>query len=249
MDENDGKKKENGKDTKKKNVHSGHRQRMRERFMLEGDFDNFQYHEVLEMILYYSYARMDTNKKAHELLDIYGSFANLLNSPPQDLMNRAGLSESSAVLISMLPHIARKYFASFYEHGMLMQNVNIVAGFFKSRLCALPKESFYVLFLDKKYRYIKDVRISTGDGNQSFIMPAKVVELALLYKAEFVILGHNHPAGIERPSKSDISATELLSEHLQKIDVKVVDHIIICGENRYYSFERRCCFTIKEVVE
>jgi DNA repair protein RadC len=234
---------------KKKSIHSGHRHRMRERFMLEGDLDSFQYHEVLEMLLYYSYARTDTNKKAHELLDIYGSFANLLNASPQDLMNRTGVSESTAVLISMMPHIARKYFASFYSYGEYMQNINTVAEFFKSRLCALPNESFYILFLDKKYRYLKDVKISDGDKNQSFIAPAKVVELALLYKAQFAILGHNHPSGSEAPSQSDIKSTELLMDYLKKIDVRIVDHIIICGENKYFSFEKNCCCTIKPMTD
>ena len=47
-------------------VHSGHRSRMRRRF-LETGFTGFQPHEVLEMILFYCIPRRDTNEIAHKL--------------------------------------------------------------------------------------------------------------------------------------------------------------------------------------
>jgi DNA repair protein RadC len=229
---------------KKKNPHSGHRHRMRERFIQDGCLDNFRYHEILEMILYYAYPRVDTNAKAHELLDIYGSFHNLLNASPEDLMKRADISETAAVLISMLPHISRRYMGSAYEHGQSFMNINDVAKFMRSRLIGLPYENFYMLFLDKKFRYIKDIKISEGDSNKTLIYPTKVVEQALLYKATFAIMGHNHPMGTNEPSKSDKDSTQMLEKYLSNVDVKIIDHIIICGEDLYYSFNKGRCYKI-----
>ena len=46
------------------NVNDGHRQRLRERMLKEG-LENFQDHELLELLLFQSVPRKDTNKLAH----------------------------------------------------------------------------------------------------------------------------------------------------------------------------------------
>ena len=45
--------------------HSGHRKRMRERFLKEG-LDHFSKYQVLEMLLFYSIPRKDTNELAYK---------------------------------------------------------------------------------------------------------------------------------------------------------------------------------------
>lgn len=52
------------------NEHTGHRDRVRKKF-LENGFDGFEPHEVLEMCLFYAIPRKDTNALAHRLLDRY----------------------------------------------------------------------------------------------------------------------------------------------------------------------------------
>ena len=55
------------------------------------------------------------------------------------------------------------------------------------------------------------------------------------YNSAGVILAHNHPSGNLRPSKQDIQLTEALQELLEKINVMVLDHMII-GDDEYFSF-------------
>jgi len=50
-----------------------------------------------------------------------------------------------------------------------------------------------------------------------------------------VILAHNHPGGSLKPSAADIEVTRKISDALKTISIKVVDHIIVSGNN-YYSF-------------
>ena len=101
---------EKEKKPKKKNIHSGHRHRVRQRFLKENSLESFE-----ELLLFYAYPMKDTNEMAHKLLDTYGSFHNLLAAGADDLMARGNLTEGAAVLISMLPHIARRYENSFYS--------------------------------------------------------------------------------------------------------------------------------------
>ena len=69
---------------KDKNIHSGHRQRIRDRFLKTG-LDGFQDHEVLELLLFYAIPRGDTNKIAHQLLERFGSFSGVCDAPIEEL--------------------------------------------------------------------------------------------------------------------------------------------------------------------
>ena len=67
-----------------KNVHSGHRQRLKERFLRDG-LDNFEEHQVLELLLFYGIPQRDTNTIAHELIRKFGSLSRVLEATPEEL--------------------------------------------------------------------------------------------------------------------------------------------------------------------
>lgn len=88
--------------------HSGHRQRVRKKF-IENGFDVFEPHEALEMFLFYAIPRKDTNPLAHRLLDRYLTIGGVCDAPIDELMEEFGLSESAAAYIKMLPEMSRLY--------------------------------------------------------------------------------------------------------------------------------------------
>ena len=89
------------KPEKKHNIHDGHRDRMRERFSKTG-FEGMQEHEILEMLLYYSVPRRDTNPIAHNLIDRFGSLAGVLEAKEEQLLLVDGITQNSATLIKMI---------------------------------------------------------------------------------------------------------------------------------------------------
>ena len=89
-------------ETHEKNVHEGHREKVRKRFMQENGFDHFEDHQILEMLLFYANSRSDTNPIAHRLLDTFGSLKGVLEARPEMLMTVPGVGESAAALISMV---------------------------------------------------------------------------------------------------------------------------------------------------
>ena len=82
---------------KKANVHSGHRKRVRDKFLKDG-IDSFEEHQVLEFLLFYAIPYKDTNELAHRLLDRYRSLAGVCEAPIDELMREFGLTETAAVL-------------------------------------------------------------------------------------------------------------------------------------------------------
>ena len=92
----------------KKNVHEGHRDRLRQRFLQEG-LENFQDHNVLELLLFYSIPRKDTNEEAHNLINRFGSLSGVFDASFEELCEVKGIGENSAALIKIMPELFKKY--------------------------------------------------------------------------------------------------------------------------------------------
>lgn len=86
------------------NNHAGHRERLRHDF-LERGLEAMHPHQVLELLLFYSIPRIDTNNIAHEMLNKFGSIAGVFNAPIGELRDIHGVSENTVVLLKMIPQL------------------------------------------------------------------------------------------------------------------------------------------------
>lgn len=84
-----------------KNLHAGHRARMRKRFLRCGGGE-LPDHNLLEMLLFYAIPRRDTNEMAHIILNKAGSLEKLFNMTKEQLVANLGLSAHLAEYISTL---------------------------------------------------------------------------------------------------------------------------------------------------
>ena len=72
----------------------------------------------------------------------------------------------------------------------------------------------------------------------SLVYPREIVKRALAVQASAVILAHNHPSGVAEPSRADEFLTQTLKQALQLIDVRVIDHLVVGGD-QVISFAER----------
>jgi len=100
-------------------------------------------------------------------------------------------------------------------------------------------EYFYVLLLRKNNSVIKRVQISKGGTAGTVVDTKLIAQETVINKANSIILAHNHPSGNTKPSEADRKITTKIKEGLKFLDVEVLDHIIIAGED-YYSFADNC---------
>ena len=215
-------------------VHEGHRDRMRARFLQEGA-DGLAVHELLEMLLYGTIPRGDTNEIAHHLLDEFGSISNLIEADPYEISKTAGVGMKSAVFLSLLHELVRRYEREKIDQKPALTSIPRSAQYCKMLLAFRPTERFYAICLDSRRQILHTAKISEGTINDTHISPRLIAEKALRYKATGVLLCHNHPNGSVKPSTDDIFLTGQLISMLQPLGVDVIDHIII-GENQYFSF-------------
>lgn len=99
-------------------------------------------------------------------------------------------------------------------------------------------ESFVVLFLDAQNRLIASNEMFRGTLTQTSVYPREIVKEALRCNAAGVIFSHNHPSGVAEPSRADELLTASLKQVLSLVDVKVLDHFVVAG-NQTLSFAER----------
>ena len=216
------------------NIHEGHRERMRSRYLQEGA-DGMATHEILEMLLYGTIPRGDTNEIAHHLLDEFGSISNLIEADPHEIAKTAGVGMKSAVFLSLLHELVLRYEREKVEQKPALTSISRSVEYCRALLTFRATERFYVICLDSRRKILHTSKISEGTVNDAVVSPRMVAEKALRYQATSVLLCHNHPKGRVKPSFDDINLTARLKRMLEPLGVEVVDHIII-GENEYFSF-------------
>ncbi len=217
------------KPSEKSQLHSGHRKRLRQRFFREG-LEQFEDHQVLELMLFHAVPRRDTNEMAHMLLKRFGALSAVLEADPKDLATVPGMGESAVAFISLIPPLTRRYLTdSATRDKPTLNDSRMTNAYLTPLMAGRTEEVFYVLCLNSSCRLQFPALISKGTVNEANIHPRHVVEAALRHKASSVILAHNHPSGSLKASRADINMTRVLVQALTPIGIKVLDHVIVTG--------------------
>lgn len=217
------------------NIHKGHRERIRERYLQEGP-DGFADHEILEMLLYGIIPRGDTNPMAHMLLEEFGSLSNLLEADPAEIMKTGGVGKGTAVFLSLVHEMVRRFQREKLEQKATLASSTRAAEYCCALLAHCTTERFYVICLDSRRRVIHTTKVADGSVVEALVQPRLVMEAALRYRAAGIVFCHNHPGGNARPSFADVELTNSLRELLSLVNIQTVDHIIVAEDNQYYSF-------------
>lgn len=209
--------------------HTGHRARMRQR-LANTSPAGFADHEILEMLLYYTYARGDTNEIAHALIEAFGSVEGVLDADPARLQTVLGVGEGCAVFLTLLGEISRRYLAqkisdSAHDRAAL-DSPEKVASYLALRFVGATKELAYVLLLDNSMRPLDCFPVSEGTVSGVSISVRDIAERAYTKKAAAVVLAHNHPGGVAVPSSEDISTTHRTREALALLGIPLIEHFV-----------------------
>ena len=215
------------------NIHAGHREKMRDRFIREKGFENFEDHQILELLLFYANTRADTNPIAHKLLEEFGSLKGVLEARPEQLMQVKGIGKQQAVLVSMVLPLTRVWHRCAMAVPDRIGNSREAEDYCLSILAGERTERFYVISLNAKCNVLGRRKISEGSLSEVSAYPRMVMETALNYNAHSVLLCHNHPGGTCAPSPEDISSTIQLQRMLNCVGILVLDHIIVAGDRTY----------------
>jgi DNA repair protein RadC len=218
---------------------------MRERFLQRESFESFAVHELLEMFLYYSIPRNDTNPIAHELLEHFGSLKGIFNASVDELEEIDGIGKQTAVLIKMIPEIARRYADEKLAKKATYQSISEIAQYFCHRFLGAEHECLYMMMFNNRMNMIDCVLISEGTVNSTSASTRMMSEKSLRKKASSVVIAHNHPNGLAIPSSNDLQLTDDLNNALNMVGVTLLEHLII-AEDRFCPIMKQHCGTFRK---
>lgn len=207
-------------------MHDGHRQRLKDRFVLEG-LDNFNELQVLELLLFYAIPRQDTNPLAHRLLARFGTLSQVLEAPIEELQKVEGVGRNAAVLLHLATAVSRYYMVNRAMQNTVLSTTEKCGEFLTPFFHGRRNETVYLLCLDAKCKLLCCREVSEGSVNSAGVSPRKVVEMALGANATTVVLAHNHPSGIAVPSAEDVQTTYRVANALDAVEITLADHIIV----------------------
>ena len=210
---------------KKKAIHTGHRQRMKEEFRTRGT-EGWPDHKILELLLFYAIPQGDVNPLAHELIDRFGSLDGVLDALPEELMKVKGMGEHSVVLLKLIPAVTGRYLEGRTGPGTIIHTAAEAGHVLTPYFYGVRNEMVYILCLDAKEKLLGVKKISEGNNTNSDVTIRRVAEECLALRASFCYLAHNHVSGLALPSPEDMNTTNVVRTALAPLGVRLVDHLV-----------------------
>jgi DNA repair protein RadC len=175
---------------------------------------------------------------ARELIVRFGGLAGLLAAGREEIREVKGLGSAKAAQLVAVLELARRCLGERLRAGDALTSPGAVRDYLRLALAQREHEVFVVIFLDAQHRVTEIEEVFRGTLTQTSVYAREIVKAALKANAAAVIFAHNHPSGVAQPSQADELLTRNLKQALAVVDVKVLDHFIVAGD-QCLSFAER----------
>jgi len=202
---------------------------MKNRALIEG-LDNFEPHNVLELMLFFVLPQVDTNDIAHELINRFGSFEAVFNAPIEELIKITGVKHHAATFLKLLPEFSR-YYAQEQANPKVIKRPTKeqIAEMFLSYFIGRTDETVVCMFLDDKGCLIDTKTMFSGTINSVSFSYRQLVNEALCLNAYKVAVAHNHPSSAPIPSRDDIDTFRNLKKSLAQMHIELIDSYVVAA--------------------
>lgn len=219
--------------TTKKNIHAGHRERVRENVLKNG-FEQLEDHRLLELLLFYSIPREDTNEIAHRLLNEFGSFTEIIKATPKKLTEVQGVGKNSAIQLAAIGELFKRVIEEGVVKRTPYRTIEELVALVRSQYLNEKNEKMLFMCFDSAMRLKKIESFTEGDSVRTSTELKTALSKILENDPFFVIMAHNHPEGPALPSNADVTSTSTVSTTLRTLGINLADHIII-NRTAYFS--------------
>jgi DNA repair protein RadC len=205
--------------------HCSHRERLHQCLIAAGA-ENLPDYELLELMLFASNPRAKVESLVTELLDRFGSLAEVLGADAEELA-AAGLGMPAIAGVRFVREVALRFMRAELHDRPVVGSWDKLIDYCTAHLAYSTVEEFHILFLDRKNALIRDERQQRGTVDHTPVYTREVIKRALDLGASALILVHNHPSGDPTPSQADIVVTKDIIKAAAPLGITVHDHLII----------------------
>lgn len=191
--------------------------------------------ELLAIFLRVGVAGKSAVDLARDLLIQFGSLNGIYAASAKEVAKVHGIGISKYVQMQAVFEMSRRALSEQMIEKDFLGSPEQVREYLVLKLANYLHEVFFVLFLDTQNRLITMEEMFSGTLTETSVYPREVVKRALHHNAASVVLAHNHPSGVAKQSKADERLTRELKDALALVDVRVLDHFIVAG-NQTLSF-------------
>jgi len=223
-------------DDASKELVKGHRDRLRTKYLNAG-LESLHDYERLELLLTYAISRRDVKPVAKALLARFKTLSGVIDADIKELCEIDGLAENSALLIKLLKDVCADYLAEKVERKDVLSSPDAVKNYLKFKLAGQKEESFIVLFLNTKNHVLCTEVVNEGTVDHAVVYPRNIIKRALEIRASGIILVHNHPSGVSRPSAEDIDLTNSIKDAAGILNIRLLDHIVVAKDGCFSFVE------------
>ena len=108
---------------------------------------------------------------------------------------------------------------------------------------------FYFFLLNDAFEQVFRLEFVGKTEEAVFAETAEIAHAMSVHKARFALIAHNHPSGNLIPSEADDIATGKFYIVCDVHGVKLIDHVIVAGQNTYSYFADGRLDYLKERVK
>ncbi|MCH8859382.1 MAG: DNA repair protein RadC [Proteobacteria bacterium] len=215
--------------------HLEHRHRLRRRFLTAGT-DALADYEMLELVLFAPIPRRDVKPLAKELIQKFGSFADVIAAPAERLKEVNGVGEAIVAALKTVDAAAIRLARGRMLNRPVLSSWEALLDYCTATMARAQTEEIRIIFLDRKNIILADEVHQQGTVDHTPVYPREVVKRALELGASALILVHNHPSGDPTPSRADIAMTREIALAAKALKIELHDHLVI-GKGGYASFK------------
>jgi len=191
--------------------------------------------ELLAVLLRTGIRGKSAVELGRELLQRFNGVAGILGA---DLIRVKGLGPAKRAQFEAALELARRSLQDELRAASALTSPGAVRDYLRLAIADREHEVFVCLWLDAQHRVLRFEELFRGTLTQTSVYPREIVKAGLRANAAAVIFAHNHPSGAAQPSRADELLTRNLKDALALVDVKVLDHFVVAG-NQALSFAER----------
>lgn len=185
--------------------------------------------ELLAVMLTTGTKKEDIMNMCSRILREYGEKSIASERDPKRMARELGIPVIKSTQIVAAVEMGRRLFEQNASGRRMVRTARDVYDYVKN-MRDLPREHLRGIYLDSRYKVIRDETLSIGTANAHIIHPRDVFKPAIEYGAVAVIIVHNHPSGSLKPSRADYDVTEQLSTVGTVLGIPLIDHIIVSSK-------------------
>ncbi|MBW7909032.1 MAG: DNA repair protein RadC, partial [Kiritimatiellae bacterium] len=177
-------------------------ERPREKLLAKGP-DTLSNAELLAIFLRTGVKGKSAVDLAREILSHFGSLRSLYAAPVEELQAILGLGPAKIAQFLAAIEMSKRYLSESFGERPFVESSGDVLKVLYQEMRDLDQEVFKLILLNGQNHIMKICEVTRGSVSTARVYPREVVKLALRYSAAALVIVHNHPSGVAKPSADD----------------------------------------------